>query len=191
MKRSFHIEQSEFEALLSLLSRDRNEAGEVYERLRCGLARFFRYKGCSDPDGLVDETFNRVAARTHKFDPASTDNPERYFYGFAVLIAKENRRSVARLRPLNGFETNGHGARHGAVYTEFEMRRLHFCLEKLDDDERELIVEYYSLRGQAGIDLRRRLCEQVNCSPTALYVRALRIRKRLRHCIENCTKNKM
>lgn len=191
MKKSFHLGQSEFEALLNLLSDDRDEAGGVYERLRRGLSRFFRYKGCSDPEGLVDETFNRIAARTHKFDPGSYDSPERYFYGFAVRIAKEHKRDTARLTPLNGSEAAGTSCTGAEDQSDSGLRCLQSCLGKLDVRDEELINEYYSLQGRARIDLRHRMCERLSCTSSALYVRTLRIRKALKGCIEKCLKKKM
>jgi DNA-directed RNA polymerase specialized sigma24 family protein len=191
MKKGFHLGQSEFDALLNLLSPDRDEAGVVYERVRLGLFRYFRYKGCADPADLVDETFNRVAVRTEKFDSASNLTPERYFYGFAGLIAKEHKRKTARLSPLDGSEANGHAAITSSSDGERELICLEGCLGTLDADDRELITEYHSLEGQARIDLRHRICGRLSLTPTALYVKMSRIRKRLKRCIEDCKKNRM
>lgn len=191
MKRSFHLGQSDFDSLLSLLSSDREEAGEIYEQLRGGLLRFFHYKGCSDAADLVDETFDRVAVRTAKFDPSLSADPKRYFYGFAVLIAKEHKRKAARLVPLNGREVNDGASSNGAIAGEAQMGLLQDCLKRLDPTDRGLITEYYSREGQARIDLRHRMCDQLNCTATSLYVRTLRIRKRLRACIDSFDKNKM
>jgi len=52
VKRQYEIDQAGFDALLSLLSDDREEAGRLYERLRLGLIRFFKLAAASIPRGL-------------------------------------------------------------------------------------------------------------------------------------------
>jgi DNA-directed RNA polymerase specialized sigma24 family protein len=191
MKKGFHLGQSEFDALLDMLSDDREEAGEVYERIRSGLLRFFRYHGCTDVPDLVDETFNRVAPRTHKFNPSLNHKPEQFFYGFAALIAKEHKRKMARQVPLDGHEPEAGSGLDDSFFKESEVDCLQSCMERLNADDRELIAEYHSLDGYARIELRQRMCKRLKCTSTALYARVSRIRARLNGCIENCMENKM
>ena len=67
MKKHSEITQKDFEGLLDWLAPDREEAGKKYEEIRDGLIRFFRFKGCNDPEFLADETINRVASKILTF----------------------------------------------------------------------------------------------------------------------------
>lgn len=86
VKRQYEIDKAGFEALLSLLSDDREEAGRLYERLRLGLIRFFQARGCSDCTGLADETLNRVAVKIGDFDPKLNNKPTSFIFGFAAKV---------------------------------------------------------------------------------------------------------
>lgn len=188
MKKSFSVGQKEFDALLDLLSENREEAGEKYERLRAGLLRYFRYKGCFEPSELVDETFDRVARRADTFDPDLSEHPERFFYGFASRIALEYRRGLARLVPLDGSEPANNSIVEERI-NDSDLEHLERCLGALETADFELITEYHSLDGQARIELRQKMCVRLNATPTAVYARVSRIRTKLKRCIEGHRKN--
>lgn len=191
MKSRSNLGQTEFDALLNLLSGNREEAGDLYEKLRRGLLRFFYYKGFSDPASLADETFNRVAARTHKFDPSTNASLECYFYGFAVRIAMEHKRSIARELSQNSSEMNGNAVFIDPADNASESDCLENCLGTLREEDCELLIEYYSDEGRERIKHRTEMCERLNCSPSALHTRISRTKDRLRPCISDCMKNKM
>ena len=186
MKNRYELGQEQFDALLVLFSADRDEAGEKYEQIRRGLVRFFHYKGCSDPQSLVDETINRVAVKIHKFDHSRNITPASYFYGFAANILLEYRRNSAREISLDDGQ---YAYKESAAEDESDKAEtscLHKCLEKLSVDEKELFIEYYARERQEKIEFRRKMCELLNCRAAALQSKIFRIKSSLRGCIENC-----
>src|SRR4051794_31946045 len=61
MARNSAIPPESFEEILAWLYSDREVAATMYVQLRHDLANIFRWRGCSDPEGLTDEVFDRVA----------------------------------------------------------------------------------------------------------------------------------
>lgn len=92
MKEHSVLQQQDLEALLALLSSDREEAGKVYEDLRRGLVRYFASKGCSDSHDLANETLTRVATKALAFDNSLNIKPTAFVYGFASRVYLEYRR---------------------------------------------------------------------------------------------------
>lgn len=182
MNKSRSVGQDEFEALLALLSSDREAAGERYERVRRGLLRYFRYRGFSDPTTLVDETFDRVARRSDQFDPSLSERPEQFIYGFAAFIALEHRRKAGREVPLEGIELLP--SRQTPV-AESDLDRLEMCLAGLEPADRDLIMEYHSFDGSGRSEGRQMMCERLNSTSTAIYARVSRIRSKLKSCIDD------
>lgn len=182
MKNRFDLGQTEFNALLDLLSDDRHEAGIRYERIRSGLLRYFDFKGCSDPAELADTTFNRVAVKLVAFNKEKTPNIESFIYGFARNIAQEGRRGAARTQPIDGNEV------YESVDYQPEPRNvqcLQKCLNGLDPAEKRLILEYHSVPdGKEKSAARQKMFEQLNIAPSAFYTKISRIRLKLRKCIE-------
>ena len=78
MKEHSVLHQEDLDALLSLLSNDREEAGRAYEDLRKGLVRYFTSKGCPDSHDLADETLTRVANKATAFDSSLNVRPVSY-----------------------------------------------------------------------------------------------------------------
>ena len=178
----------DFDAMLALFSPDREEAGEKYEQMRQGLERYFHFKGCADPRFLADETINRVAAKIETFDPLRNVRPASYFYGFASNVLMEYRRNASRELSLSenqcaaGIPVTEDGT------GEAESKCLRKCLEKLSAPEKEMIVDYYRCAGRQRNELRRQICERIECTAAALYTKIFRIKRTLRDCIENCLK---
>jgi DNA-directed RNA polymerase specialized sigma24 family protein len=184
MKIAPHLRQADFDALLRLFSDDPDEAAQVYEKLRGGLIRFFAFRGCSDPDRLADETFDRVSARTERFDSSLGAGPEHFLYGFARLIALEDRRSSPNELSLDGFEEIiPDGSSPPDEKEEDYFNLLRNCFGQLPEEERNLLVEYFSFEGRARIETRSRMGLRLSCTPSALYTRVSRLREKLRKCV--------
>ena len=186
MKNSYELRQEQFDALLSLFSGDRDEAGEKYEQIRRGLVRFFHFKGCADPQRLADETINRVALKAGEFDHSKNIKPVSYFYGFASNILLEYKRTSRKEVGLE--DTQYRAAETDAEDAADDAKNdcLQKCLEQLPADEKELIVKYYAREGRAKIELRKEMCERLNYTATALYTKIFRLKGILKVCIENC-----
>ncbi len=188
MKKDFTLKQEDFDALLGWLSANREEAGKQYEKIREGLIRFFRFRGCADPQMLADETINRVAVKISTFDFSKNVKTITYFYGFASKIYLEYLRTI-KSREVQ-LETEYFPASRNFVVTEdsstTECDCLENCLTKLSREESSLVIQYYGREKSEKFELRRKLAEGMNLKMPALHTRVFRIRSILRECIEEC-----
>ena len=180
----------DFNALLAWLSPDSEAAALTYETIRADLMRIFRWRGCSDPEGMADETIIRVSRKVGEMAASYTGSPVRYFFGVAKNLLHEYDRKrdsslatqpeqfvVPAWPPEDEEEANA----KERLYECFEQ-----CLKRLEPVERKVVVGYYQGRGRAKIEARKRLATRLKIDLNALRVRTGRIRARLRECIENC-----
>jgi DNA-directed RNA polymerase specialized sigma24 family protein len=107
-----------------------------------------------------------------------------YFYAVAKNIAHEwwnAQKQIARFpEPVTPAQADD---------GEERLRCLDQCLEQLAPEARHLILEYYEARGQQKIDNRRRLAVELQISPSALRLRAQRIREQLEKCVRSRLKH--
>ena len=183
--------REDFENLLGWLSTDREQAGKIYEEIRQGLIRYFRFRGCCDEDALADETMNRVAVKVLSFSSNEKVETINYFYGFAKNIYREylsrRRREVEYNPTLNYDSSNYH------EHFEIEDKRqkcLENCLKELQEEDANLVIRYYSKNKSAKIELRRKIAEELGLNAGTLQTKVYRIRKTLRICINKCLKEK-
>ncbi len=191
MKKDFTLTQEDFDALLGWLSANRDEAGVLYEKIREGLVRFFRFRGCADPHVLADETINRVALKVSTFDNSKNVKTITYFYGFASNVYLEYSRTT-RKREISWESEEFPVPRNFKMLndnSDVECSCLEDCLKKLPPDESTLVVEYYGKDKSEKFELRRKLAEAMNLKMPALHTRVFRIRGVLRECIEECLEN--
>lgn len=188
MKKDFTLQQKDFDALLGWLSANREEAGRQYERIREGLIRFFRFRGCADPETLADETINRVALKVSTFDSSKNVKTITYFYGFASNIYLEYLRTVksreVQLEMDYLLDTQSFVVTDDSSLTESDC--LENCLTKLSQEESNLIIQYYERDKSEKFDWRREIAERMNLRMPALHTRVFRIRGILRECVEEC-----
>lgn len=193
MKDISRLESEEFEILLGWLSEDREEAGAEYNKIRAGLIRYFRYKGCSDSQTLADETLNRVAAKIRTFDESKKYKKITIILGFAKMIVlehlrerkKQNDKLKTHLAEKNIFEIADETESSGKIDC------MNKCLEKISAKEREIFIGYYGQDKQKNSVARRQLAERIGCEMRALQIRVFRLRGVLAKCIENCMKKSM
>lgn len=178
----------DFNALLAWLNPDSEAAALTYETIRADLMKIFRWRGCSDPEGMADETIIRVTRKVGEIAGSYTGSPVRYFYGVAknMLHEYDRKRETSLSTQPEQFvlpawllEEEAHSQER--VYECFEE-----CLEKLEPVERKVIVGYYEGRGRAKIEARKKLAARLKIDLNALRVRTGRIRATLRECIEKC-----
>ena len=186
MPRRTESTDEDFNQLLAWLHSDTDTAALMYETIRADLIRIFRWRGCSDPEDMADETIIRVTRKLGEIAGSYTGSPTHYFYGVAKnLLHEYQRRREASL------STQAEQLIIAAPVEEDDSKeRLHECFERclkeLKRGERKLIVRYHEGRGQARIDRRKRMALELGIDMNALRVRARRIRERLRQCIEEC-----
>jgi DNA-directed RNA polymerase specialized sigma24 family protein len=63
------------------------------------------------------------------------------------------------------------------------LERLTLCLERFNEHDRRLILEYYSREHHEKIVLRRQLASDLDCSTAALHTKVFRLKSRLRACM--------
>lgn len=190
MARNSPIPPEGFENILDWLNPDRELAAAMYVQLRHDLAKMFTWRNCSDPEGLTDEVFDRVAKKVHEVRPIYIGDPRIYFRAVANNLIKENLKKTKNQIPLEVVEqTKQHETEINDETIAIEDC-LQLCLQDLSTEKRELILAYYAKEKQAKIDHRSELAQQLGISVETLRVKVYRIRASLEGCIQRCLKRK-
>ena len=178
------LTQAAFDRFLSLLDCDRDRAGEMYESLRRNLIHLFIWRGCRDPEAHADETINRVIRKIDEGEEVR--DLISYAHGVArrllLEIFKQQEREqigIDDLPPLAASTEQPDDSERGVLC----LRR---CLNRLPEESRRLIVQYYQGEKSAKIENRKRLAEGLCLTLNALRYRAFELRQRLEGCIERC-----
>ena len=189
MVRDPAIPPESFDEILAWLDSDRELAARRYVQLRADLAKIFMWRKCSDPDGLTDEVFDRVALKVREVKPGYIGDPRLYFRAVANNLIKEEQKRV-------GIKVSLSLEPPAAEYDDSEKLAadreecLRSCLQRIRNDKRELILAYYAKEKQAKIDHRYELAEQLGISIVTLRVRVYRIREKIEKCVLSCLKRK-
>jgi DNA-directed RNA polymerase specialized sigma24 family protein len=173
------LTREKFAGFLDWLSPDRDRAGEEYERLRFRLCTFFSQRRCSFADELVDETINRVIMKSSE---ERIENKIAYCYGVAKNVFRE---SLRKERPHVDIDEVSLAVK-APDEPSFSRECLDKCLEKLPPDSRNRLLDYFSEAKQAKINLRRSISESLKTSQTALRMRILRDKRKLKICVQDC-----
>ena len=176
--------------ILSWLNSDQEVAAAMYVQLRHDLERIFRWRQCSDPEGMADEVFDRVAKKISTVKPTYEGDPRLYFRAVANNLIKENLKTVKTHVCLEDVDL----AQPQTADNEEEILEidqcLQSCLQELPTKNRELVMAYYSRQKQAKIDRRNELAQLLGISAATLRVRVYRIRVVLEKCIERCLRGR-
>ena len=177
--KKFHVlKQDDFDSMLSWLDEDRERAGFVYEKIRWRLITIFASRGCTVPEDLADETIDRVSRRVTDIRETYTGDKMLYFFGVANNVHHEYlKRPVITEPPVPNEQDENKEQIHSC---------LESCINKLPEDSRRLITNYYAEDKQAKIDLRKKFADELGINLSTLRLRALRIREKLQGCIEKC-----
>ena len=176
----------EFEALLAMLHRDREKAGEIYEGIRRRLIRLFEWRGCSRSEDLADETFNRAARKFAQGVEIKRPDPYAYFCGVAHHVFQEVVRREAREHKAleSGDWTTSDPAEDEPDY---RLDHLRACLEILETDQRHLLLRYH--QEDQRIRSRKDLCDELGIPMNALRIRVHRLRRRVETCVQEKLRN--
>ena len=193
MARNTSIPPESFEEILAWLNPDRELAGAMYVQLRNDLAKLFIWRRCSDPEGMTDEVFDRVARKVATVRPTYEGDPRRYFHAVANNVIRENLKKIkthVSWEDVNRWlqQTTENDNDEQAIARE---ECLQSCLQGLGNEKRELIRAYYAKQKQAKIDHRNKLAQDFGISLPALRVRVFRIREALETCIASCLRSKL
>ena len=182
--------KNEFETLLKWLSPNREEAAAKYDLIRNGLLRFFRYRGCSDPQTLSDKTIDRVAQKLGKLELRDSPKKSSVFFGFAYNIYREHLRNPLRKEIQLEFENQIDHSRSIFPYDSDKEKEvfkcLDACLDKLNEKDRDLILRYYSKEKREKIELRSEIANELGVRLKTLHVRMYRLRETIEKCLEKC-----
>jgi DNA-directed RNA polymerase specialized sigma24 family protein len=178
------LTQESFDLLLSWLHPDPDEAGKIYVKIRTGLIKNFTRQRCPVPDELADKTVDRVAKLLPKLIGTYTGEQERYFHRVAYYVLREYWSRTVETVEL---EDDMPVVESDKDYkTEAESQCLDKCMARLPVSKREFIKKYYYGSKGEKIRQRKELAASLNLELAALRVRALRIRRGLRTCTNDC-----
>lgn len=169
-----------FAGFLKWLSPDAETAGVEYERLRFRLNNFFGNRNCRFADELTDETINRVIL---KIDAETIENKMAFVYGFAKNIYLESLRKERKHLNIDDLKIP---EKSSETETDFSSECLEKCLNELSAENRELILCYFSENKQAKIDLHKQLSAKLKLTQTALRMKILRLKQKLKICLQEC-----
>ena len=186
MARRSAIPPESFEEILAWLNPDREVAAFMYVQLRHDLSKMFMWRGLTDPEGLTDEVFDRVARKVQGVRPTYEGDPRLYFRAVANNLIKENFKQIKTHVSLEGLDLPKQQETEVQDETEDIEECLQSCLQELSSEKRKLILAYYAKEKQAKIDHRSELAQSLGVSVQTLRVKVHRLRASLEECIERC-----
>jgi RNA polymerase sigma-70 factor (ECF subfamily) len=173
------LTREKFASFLEWLSPDRDRAGEEYERLRFRLCTFFSQRQCSFADELADETINRVIL---KISDEKIESKIAYCYGVARNIYREWLRKQRTHLDIDDVVIVAKAPEEES----FSSDCLDKCLGQLPSSSRNLLLDYFSEAKQAKIELHQRISESMKMTQTALRMRIMRSKQKLKICVQEC-----
>lgn len=192
----WELDQNTFNNLLAKLDLDANRAGEKYEAVRLGMAKYFECRGCAPAFDLADETINRVARRLAEGAAVTEGSINAYFYGVARNVFHEHLRSRDRDQsPIDSLPPHAHPFVDPAEVSRRQIEEqeskgrlacLHFCVHQLPPETRVMMLSYYEGKQGARIANRKRIAEELGMPMNGLRIRVHRVREKLEMCLINC-----
>lgn len=179
--------QDDFDELLLWLGQDakgteppdRERGARKYEMIRERIIKIYRNRGSRHAEEIADETISRVCSKGRKLKLTYEGDPALYFYGVAKYVYREYSADHQITLPTPV-----------ARDAPEEIERRHACLERclagLKPESRALILRFYEGEKGEKIENRKRLAASLNINTKTLSLRALRIRRDLRECVEAC-----
>lgn len=133
-----------------------------------------------DAEDAFQETCLRIWAKSDQYDP--NRDFLAWACGFARNVAHEIRQKKYRNHALlseRAMEDLAETRFRSAATLEAWQSKLSECLERLPPPQRELVAQCY-----AGDEAIEAIAEQIHTTRDALYMRLMRIRRRLADCLE-------
>jgi RNA polymerase sigma factor (sigma-70 family) len=198
LKKDWTLNPQAFRQFLNWLDEGVDSNGERYLEMRRRLVRYFDRRNCFSPDDLADETLNRVARKLEEKGGIVGASPAHYCYIVAKFVfleylrrAESNQKSLDhpkdREQAMAGLAVPSRPD-EGAVAKEKLFECLEKCLDRLQPEDRELILGYYRGEQRAKIERRSELAAHLGLTMNALSIRACRIRNKLERCVDACAK---
>ncbi|HEV2802780.1 MAG TPA: hypothetical protein VGW12_20075 [Pyrinomonadaceae bacterium] len=185
------LPEAAFDSLLSWLDPERNEAWGKYKAIHQRLIKAFSRRGYSNAEDMADETINRAAMKAREINPTFIGDPELYCFGIAKKLMWDLDRQQKLWVPLEELSDEFVGKINLALSCqeeEFDQRHecLSHCMQRLEQDERDLLLAYYQKEKQARIAHRKELAQQEGITLNALRIRIHRLRAYLKECVRQC-----
>lgn len=182
MRPGWSLTEEAFNNLLDWLDKDRDRAGEKYERIRGELIRVFARRGCPIAEELTDETINRVTRKALEVAQDYVGDPSLYFYGVAKNVFKEYSKKQGAILPMPPPDPPEEKERRLAC--------LDKCMDELDAESRDLILDYFRDEKRAKIERRKQLARRLGVTLNTLRMRAHRVKLTLQQCVSDCLRQK-
>lgn len=186
-KIKWQLTQEAFDKLLLALSSDPEKAGENYLLLKNNLIRFFETRGFGNSEDAADEVLNRLARKLENGE--TLENPNTYALGIARMVALEFRKLPQHSTTDEIPEISVLPFDSEKEEKEEKLNCLEDCLDKLPEENRQIIVGYYHGEKREKIENRQKLADNLGIPNNALRNRAVRLRDKLEDCISDCLKN--
>lgn len=196
MSKEKTLEHHEFQLLLAWLEPEVEHGSQSYLNFHKRLTTVFLNDGCGTPEELADETLNRVARQLADGKEITTGNRFAYLYGIAKNIRHEYWRKAQNEKP-DEFGADNEATWHGANANtqeeadakERRLQCLDHCLNRLPDESRLLMLEYYAEDKGLKIDIRGRMASRLGIASAVLRNRIYKLRNSLRSCVVECIAN--
>jgi DNA-directed RNA polymerase specialized sigma24 family protein len=190
-RKNWALTPEAFDLLLSWLHPDREQAGLKYEEIRAKLIKRCRHFGCHEPEELANQTMDRVARKLPEVIDTYKGEPEPYFYSVAYYVYKEYlRKPIMQSLATLSFREPSTTDLEEMSENELLDSCLKHCLDQMDAESRDMVLEYYRGRRQVKIQARKALAERMGISLAALRLRTQRARSTLKKCILECMERK-
>lgn len=173
------VTQEKFAKFLAWLDPDLERAGEEYVQLRYRLCTFFSQRHCTSGDELADETINRVI---DKVWTETIEHKTAFCLGVARNVYREWLRQQRVQLDINDVTLAAAEPEEPSVSSEC----LDKCLAELPPEVRNLLLEYFSDAKLAKIKLHKGIAERLETSQTAVRMRVMRAKQKLKLCVEHC-----
>lgn len=181
-QRALDYRQESFNSLLGWLDPVRDKAAEKYEKIRGMLIKLFSSHGVVNAEDLADETIDRVTRKLPEIMKDYVGDPARYFYTVARRVSLESQKQQTRATAYEALIA-GTQASDDAEPTYECLRK---CLEQLSVDNRELLLQYFSVEKRKKIDSHKELAQSLGIPLNALRIRAHRLKASIRKCVTSC-----
>jgi len=170
--------------MLDWLNPDRERAGEKFMTIGTRVTKILVRRQCYAAEELWDETSNRVCHRVRDFVDSYVGDPALYFYAVAKLVHLEwlkdekwKKERLVNKQPDPPEPDDDHELIHEC---------LGECLQKLDVEDRELLLKYYEKEKREKIASRKELADKRGITLNNLRMQIHRTNVDLRKCIERC-----
>lgn len=180
-----------FEKLLERLDDDPSQAAEKYEELRLKLIKTFVWRGCSNlyADNLADIVFDRLAKKLG--ERVEIENIDAYAGEVSRFVWLEHLRKNKEDAKADDDMPVQMVEAEFPENPDIRLKCLRKCVPEVtkNEAEKEIIIGYYHTKpGEKLKESRKKLADKWDLTMNNLKQKALRLRKKLEDCINDCVR---